>query len=348
MRAMLDLRQDSSSISRPPTRWEIVCDVCFRGMTHCAAWLTVALVLYIVYQIARPAMPAIREYGFDFLKGRTWDPNQNKYGILPEIWGTFYSSVLALVLGTVLGLAVAIFLSERFLSSVVFAALKLFGLQHHRFWGRLPDSLEGVLKNLVELLAAIPSVVYGLWGIFVIIPLIRPPCDWLYDHLKVIPLFSTTLGSGGMLPAAVVLAIMIVPTVTAISRDALVSVPPKLREAAYGLGATRWEALTAVILPTARIGIFGAVLLAFGRALGETMALAMLVGCRNVIDVSLFSPANTLAALMANSFSEAGPNPKLVGVLMYAALVLLGITLLVNILGALLLQSTSRGLKGGR
>ncbi len=126
------------------------------------------------------------------------------------------------------------------------------------------------------------------------------------------------------------------------------SVPPKLREAAYGLGATRWEALFAVILPTARIGIFGAILLAFGRALGETMALAMLVGGRNVISPSLFSPADTLAALLASSFPEAGTNAELVGALMYAALVLLAITLIVNLLGALILQSSSRERKGGR
>jgi phosphate transport system permease protein len=151
-----------------------------------------------------------------------------------------------------------------------------------------------------------------------------------------------------MLPAAIVLAIMIVPTVSAISRDALVSVPAKLREAAYGLGATRWETILSVILPTAKTGIFGAILLAFGRALGETMALAMLVGNSNKISPSLFSPADTLAALLANSFSEAGPNPKLVGVLMYAALILLLITLLVNVIGALILQRSSSGLKGAR
>ena len=137
---------------------------------------------------------------------------------------------------------------------------------------------------------------------------------------------------------------MILPTISAISRDALVSVPPKLREAAYGLGATRWEALLSVILPTAQTGIFGAVLLAFGRALGETMALAMLVGNANVISWSLFSPANTLAALLANTFADA--NQDQVGVLMYAALVLMGITLLVNIFGALILQRASREIKG--
>jgi phosphate transport system permease protein len=143
-----------------------------------------------------------------------------------------------------------------------------------------------------------------------------------------------------------VLAIMILPTVTALSRDSLVAVPPKLRMAAYGMGATRWETITAVILPTAARGIFGAVVLAFGRALGETMALAMLVGNSNKISLSLFSPANTLAALLANSFPEAGP--KEVGVLMYAALVLLGITLIVNVVGAVILQRASRDLEAAR
>jgi phosphate transport system permease protein len=161
-----------------------------------------------------------------------------------------------------------------------------------------------------------------------------------------VPLFGTDLSGPGMLPAVIVLSIMILPTITAISRGALVAVPPKLRMAAYGLGATRWEAILAVILPTASQGIFGGVVLAFGRALGETMALAMLVGNANVISVSLFSPANTLAALLANAFPEA--RPKDVGVLMYAAMALLAITLLVNIAAAYILRRTSTGLEGGK
>jgi phosphate transport system permease protein len=345
---MTELIENRVGISRPPTTFERVCDVSFRSLCYGLAWLSVALVVFIVYQIAVPAMPALQKYGLGFIHGTTWDQNKNVYGILPQIWGTFYSSILALVLGSILGLAVAIFLSERFLSSFVFLLLKAFGLQFHPFWRKLPDGLEAILKNLVELLAAIPSVVYGLWGIFVIIPMIRPGCDWLYDNFKAVPLFSTPLGSGGMLPAAIVLAIMIVPTISAIARDALVSVPPKLREAAYGLGATRWEALFSVILPTAKIGIFGAILLAFGRALGETMALAMLVGGKNDISPSLFSPADTLAALLASSFPEAGTNANLVGSLMFAALVLLAITLIVNLLGAWILQSSSRDRKGAR
>jgi phosphate transport system permease protein len=332
------------SISRPPTRREKFCDLGFRGLTYAVAGLTVVLVLYIVATIGRAAAPAIRQRGLSFLTETAWDPNKDQYGILPQVWGTLYSSVLAVVIGTVLGVAVAVFLSERLLSLFVFRLLRLFGLPSHGFWGKLPDGLESLLKNLIELLAAIPSVVYGLWGIFVLIPLIRPACNWIHQTLGWVPLFKTALSGPGMLPAAIVLAIMILPTISAISRDALVSVPPKLREAAYGLGATRWEALLSVILPTAQTGIFGAVLLAFGRALGETMALAMLVGSANVISWSLFSPANTLAALLASAFADA--NADQVGVLMYAALVLMGITLLVNIFGALILQRASRGMKG--
>jgi phosphate transport system permease protein len=185
-----------------------------------------------------------------------------------------------------------------------------------------------------------------LWGLFVIIPLIRPACNWLHMKMGWFALFGTNLSGPGVLPAVIVLSIMVLPTITAISRDALVSVPPKLRMAAYGLGATQWETILAVILPTASRGIVGGILLAFGRALGETMALAMLVGNSNTISISLFSPANTLAALLANAFPEA--HRREVGVLMYAALVLLGITLAVNVIGAFILQRASVGTEGGK
>ena len=337
---------EPETISRPPTKREIYTDRSFRFLTHAFAWATVALVFYIVGEIGGKALPALKSRGLNFLTGTVWDPNEDVYGILPHIWGTLYSSVLALMIGTVFGLAVAIFLSERFLSSLVFSILKIFGLQFHRFWGGLPDKLEGLLKNLVELLAAIPSVVYGLWGIVVLIPLLRPCCDWLHYQFPAIPFFGTTLGGGGMLPAALVLAIMILPTISAISRDALASVHPKLREAAYGLGATRWEVILGVMIPTAQTGIVGSVLLAFGRALGETMALAMLVGNANKISWSLFAPGNTLAALLANNFREASGDQ--IGVLMYAALVLMAITLAVNMIGALILQRAALRTGGAR
>ena len=331
------VREDE--ITQAPTPRQRFLDVAFRKTCYTFAWLTVVLVAFIVIRILVAAVPAMRSLGLGFLTGRIWDANAGNYGILAEIWGTLYTSILALILGTLFGVAAAIFLSEGFLSAAVFGILKNLRLHLNPIAKSLPDQVEHLLKELIELLAAIPSVVYGLWGIFVVIPLIRPYCDWLHSKLGWMPFFSTDLSGPGVLPAVLVLSIMILPTITAISRDALVAVPPKLRMAAYGLGATRWEAIFAVILPTASRGIFGGIVLAFGRALGETMALAMLVGNSNQIKLSLFSPANTLAALLANNFPEAGP--KEVGILMYAALVLLAITLAVNIVGAFILQRAS-------
>jgi phosphate transport system permease protein len=312
------------SISRPPSTSDVFADRMFRGLTLVFAALTVVLVLYILLEIGGKAAPAMQKYGLSFITSTTWDVNKAQFGVLPAIWGTLYSSVLALLLGGFFGVAIAIFLTQDF----------------------LPPKMEVVFKNIVELLAAIPSVVYGLWGIFVLIPAIRPAADWLYQHLNWIPLFSTSLSGPGLLPAALVLTIMILPTISAISRDALSAVPPRLKEAAFGMGATRWEAILRVILPTASTGIFGALVLGFGRALGETMALAMLVGNSNQLSISLFSPANTLAALLALNFPEADKRQE--QVLMYAAVLLLAITLLVNICGAAVLRRATAHLSGER
>jgi phosphate transport system permease protein len=310
------------SVSQPPTGAETIADRAFRGLTLAFALLTLLAVLYLVFQIGKVGYPAMREYGFSFLTGTKWDGKQ--FGVRPEIWGTLYSSALGVALGTIFGLAIAIFLTEHF----------------------LPHRLEVVCKNVIDLLAAIPSVVYGLWGTFVVIPAIRPTCNWLHDHLGWFPLFSTRLYGPGMLPAAFVLGVMVLPTITALSRDALGSVPVRLREAAYGLGATRWEAIIGVVVPTASRGVYGSIILAFGRALGETMALAMLVGSVGTLTWSVFSPANTLAALMANHFREASPAEM--SALMYAALVLMAITLLVNIVGTWIITRTSVKLIGGK
>jgi phosphate transport system permease protein len=319
---MLDSKPDS--ISRPPTPGEMLSDRFFRGLTLAFAWLTVLAVIYLVFEIAKAASPAVQKYGWSFLTASKWDSSKEEFGIRPQIWGTLYSSILGVGIGSLFGLAIAIFLTEDF----------------------LPPRWNVFCKNVVELLAAIPSVVYGLWGIFVVIPAIRPTCNWLHDHLGWIGIFGTRLSGPGLLPAALVLAIMVLPTVSAISRDALASVPPKLREAAYGLGATRWETIMAVLLPTASRGIYGSIILAFGRALGETMALAMLVGDSNAVSWSVFAPSDTLAALVAKRFSEASRIE--VGALMYAALVLLAITLLVNIIGTLILMRASLAQKGVR
>lgn len=326
MKTMLQTREASASasVSRPPSTWDVFLDRSFRGLTWAFAWLTIVLMLYLLWEIGGKAAPAVQKYGLGFLTSMTWDVNKGQFGILPEIWGTLYSSFLALALGGFFGVAIAIFLTQDF----------------------LPPRIETVFKNIVELLAAIPSVVYGLWGIFVLIPAIRPVADWFHTQFGWLPFFRTSLSGPGMLPAALVLTIMILPTVSAISRDALGTVPPKLKEAALGLGATRWEAILWVLLPTASTGIFGALVLGFGRALGETMALAMLVGNSNQLSISLFSPANTLAALLALNFPEA--NKPQEEVLMYAAVVLLAITLLVNICGAAVLRRATANLSGGR
>jgi phosphate transport system permease protein len=322
MSQSLETLTAGSSISRPPSPMDMGCDAGFRLTTKVFAWLTILLVASILMMIAQQAAPAISKYGRGLITSTTWDTNREQFGILPEIWGTLYSSLLGLMIGSLFGVSIAIFLSQDF----------------------LPPKLEILMKNIIELLAAIPSVVYGLWGIFVVIPMLRSPANWLHEHLGQIPFFGTMLSGPGMLPASLVLAIMVLPTISAISRDALVSVPPKLKEAALGLGATRWETILAVIVPTAAAGIFGSIILAFGRALGETMALAMLVGNSNQLSLSLFSPGNTLAALLANHFPEA--KDVEVQVLMYAALVLLLITLLVNCAGAAILNRASARLSG--
>ncbi len=336
--------KDAMQVWRPPTGSQVWTDRLFRGLCLVFAASTIVLLLALVLKVCLAAMPAFQQYGLGFLYGTVWDPNANRYGILPEIWGTLYTSLLALAIGSAFGVAAAIFLSEGYLGEAFFTLLKKLNLDLHPFWGRLPERVEALFKNLMELLAAVPSVVYGLWGLFVVIPLIRPGCNWLHTHFGWFPLFSTGLSGPGVFPAALVLSIMILPMITAISRDALVSVPLRLRMAAYGLGATRWETILGVLLPTASTGIFGGIVLAFGRALGETMALAMLIGNANRFTVSLFSPANTLAALLANSFPEAGH--KEIPVLMYASLVLLAITLVVNMLGAAVLQRASARAEG--
>ncbi len=311
-----------TKISKAPSSGEYAADKLLRGIVWACAAVILLLVAYIVFELGRQAFPAIIRFGIDFLIGTTWDVQKQTFGILPEIWGTLFSSLLALLLGGGLGVAMAIFLTQDFLD----------------------DRVSNVFRTVVEMLAAIPSVVYGLWGIYVLIPLIRPASQWLNETLGWIPLFGTSLSGPGMAPAALVLAVMILPTVAAISVDAFRRVPYKVKEAAYGMGTTRWEAILKVMLPTASSGILAALVLGFGRALGETMALAMLIGNSNQISLSLFAPANTLASLLASSFPEAGPLE--VKALMYAALALLAITLLVNILGLWVMKAATRKFEG--
>ena len=312
----------SGTVARPPTVIEKTSDIGFRWSTWMLAWSVVLLSGYIIWEIGGNALPAIDAFGLDFVTGTTWDTNAGVFGILPQIWGTMYSSGLALLLAGTVGVVIAIFLTQGFIAY----------------------RLEVIFRYIIELLAAVPSVVYGLWGIHVVIPVLRPLAEWLHAEFSWIPLFSTSLSGPGMLPAALVLAIMILPTVAAVSQEALRAVPHKMKEAVYGMGATRWEAIIHVIVPAASTSIFGAMVLGLGRALGETMALAMLVGNSNQITVSLFSPANTLAAALALNFPEAGQFEA--QALMYSAVVLLVITLIVNIIGAAIVTRAARKMEG--
>ncbi len=291
----------------------------FRLLTLALA-VSVGLVLvWIAYSLLVIALPAIQKFGLGFLFDSTWDPNKGAidtvtgvasgmYGALPHIYGTVLSSFLALLFAVPLGVGVAIFLTENFLEQKI--------LQPIAF--------------VIELLAAVPSVVYGLWGLFVFLPAIKPLLQGLHHNFGWIPFFSTEPGGRQLLGASLVLAIMILPTIIAISRDTLTSLPPKLRQGAYGLGATRWETITLVLLPAALSGIISSIMLALGRALGETMALAMLVGNANQVNISWLSPASTLSSLIANQFGEASGLQK--SSLFYEALILMILTLVVNVL----------------
>ena len=296
----------------------------FLILTWVASAATVITLVWIVYSILQAALPAVAATGFGFFTNSVWNSNRNIYGVFPFLNGTAGSSGFALLLALPLGVAIAIFLSEDF----------------------LPTAIRQVVRFVVELLAAIPSVVYGLWGIAVIIPIVQSLGGFLSQRLGFLPFFAPPATGNSMLTASLVLALMVLPTITAISRTALVAVPKTLREGSYAVGATRWETIFKVLLPTAAPGIVAATILAFGRAMGETMAVAMLIGNSPRLTWSLLSPAGTLAGLLANQFGEA--SGMQVSALMYAALTLVLLTLLVNIAGEMVLRHTQKTISGIR
>jgi phosphate transport system permease protein len=294
----------------------------FQVLTWVASLATVVTLLWIVASILHDAFPAIQKTGLSFFTNSVWDYNREKFGALPFLLGTAISSLIALCLALPLGVAIAVFLSENFLAAPI----------------------RETIRFVVELLAAIPSVVYGLWGIAVVIPLVQKWGNVLAQTLGFIPLFKGPAFGNSMLTASLVLALMVLPTITAISRTALVAVPKTLREGSYAVGATRWETILGVLLPTAAPGIVAATILAFGRAMGETMAVAMLIGNSPRFTWSLLSPAGTLAGLLANQFPEASGIQ--VSALMYAALSLVLLTLLVNMIGEAVLRRAQKSIKG--
>jgi phosphate transport system permease protein len=287
-------------------------------LTKVFALAIAGILLWIALQVSIGAKDAIFKFGLNFIITTTWNPVENQYGVLPQIYGTIVSSMIGLLIAVPIGVGTAILLSENF----------------------LPIKLRTILVFLVELLAAIPSVVYGIWGIFVLVPILNNLGNWLNTSFGWIPIFSSPPTGPGMLPAGVILAIMTLPIITAISRDALISLPPSLRQASIGLGATRWETILQVLVPAAFSGIVSAVMLALGRAMGETMAVTMLIGNSNDISISLLAPSNTISSLLASQFSEA--SDLQVSALMYAALVLFLLTLAVNILAEYIVLRVKR------
>jgi len=291
------------------------------GAVLVAAGATVpALFALLLYEIGIAAWPSLKAFGVSFLWSSAWDPVARQFGALPFIWGTVVSSLLALLIAVPLGLGVAIFLVEL-----------------------APRWLAAPVAFLTELLAAIPSVVYGLWGIFVLIPWLRTVVEpFLQRWLGFLPLFQGPTYGVGMLAAGVILAIMIVPFISAVSREMLLAVPRSQREASLAVGATPWETVRHIVIPHARSGIVGAVMLALGRALGETMAVTMVIGNNPSIKASLFAPANTLASVIANEFTEATGELHL-GALMDLGLILLLVTVVVNVVARLLVWRIERG-----
>lgn len=315
---MSSLVTETQDQIQPRSRWSRTIDKGFVWLTRIFALGVAAVLIWIAIEVATEASPAIQKFGLGFLTTQTWNPVKQEYGALPMIYGTVVSSTIALLIAVPVGLGVSIFLSEDY----------------------LPPKIQTPLVFLVELLAAIPSVVYGLWGIYVLIPTLGSLARGLNTYFGWLPIFSTRPVGPGTLPAGVILSIMILPTIAAISRDALISLPADLRQAAVGLGATRWETIFKVLLPAAFSGIIGAVMLALGRAIGETMAVTMLIGNSNRISPSILAPGNTIPSLLANQFAEA--SGLQVAALMYAALILFGITLFVNVLAQLLVRRVQR------
>lgn len=295
-----------------------VADLLFKYLTASFAAGVLALVLLMGFEMYRGAESAIQQFGWSFLTGSVWDPVVEKYGALPFVYGTLVSSFLALAISLPMSVGVAIFLSEM-----------------------APKWLERPLSFLVELLAGIPSIIYGLWGIFVLVPWVREVVEpLLSDYFGFIPLFRGAPYGFGMLTASLILSVMILPIIASISRDVLRAVPRTQREAARAIGATKWETIR-IVLRDARSGIFGATLLGLGRAVGETMAVTMVIGNRPSISVSLFDPGYTMASVLANEFTEATTD-MYISALIYIALILFGITIIVNMLARLLVWSVIR------
>lgn len=279
--------------------------------------LIIALTLFIFYELITSSSLSIKTFSWSFLYKNQWNPIKDLYSALPFIIGTLSTSFLAVLISSFLSIGSALFLSEY-----------------------IKGELASFLASMIDVLAAIPSVVYGLWGLFVLVPVVRNIQGFLFTHLSFIPIFNSKPYGFGIMSAMLILAIMILPYAISMIRSVLEMVPNDLKEAAYALGASKWEVMRSVVLPYVRSGIFAGIGLSLGRALGETMAVTMVIGNRNDIPRTLFDPANTLASVIANEFNEASSSLQLSS-LVYLALILFIITFCVNVFMRMILKRYS-------
>ena len=307
---------DRYRLRKRPVSEKLV-DVGFKNLAISLASIVALILFAILVVVFQGSLPAMVRYGWQFLITSNWNPVDDEYGAGAAIYGTLVTSILSLLIAVPLGIGTAIFITENI----------------------IPQKIRNFIGLMVELLAAIPSVVLGLWAIFVMEPFIRPGLEILYNYFGWFPLFSSPPMGPGTLPAVLILVVMILPIITAITRDSLKQVPEKLIQAAYGVGTTRWGAIMNVTLPAAISGIVGGVMLALGRAMGETMAVTMIIGNSNNFSFSLLAPGNTISAMLANQFGEADGSQ--VSSLMYAAFILILMTLAVNILAQWIVKQLS-------
>jgi phosphate transport system permease protein len=306
-------RPAGRSMTPAGVRWP---DLSFRWLALLAAVTIGVLIALVGWELYHGAQLAVGQFGPRFLVSSTWNPVTDQYGAWPFIYGTLVSSAIALVIAVPLGVATALYLTEL-----------------------APVRIRQPIIMVVEMLAAVPSVIFGLWGIFVLIPWLRDHLFvWLKNSLGFLPLFQGPIYGVSMLAGGIVVAIMILPIITSVSREILRSVPNLQREAAYALGATHWEVMRIAVLSYARRGLFGAAVLGLGRALGETMAVTMVIGNRPQVSASLFAPGYTLASVIANEFTEATTDLYLSS-LFELGLVLLAVTILVNVIAQLMLRT---------
>jgi len=317
----------TSPLGDPPGRRRVLpwADTAFSMLAHAAAWITLLLLVGIIVSLVVGAMPAIREFGLGFLVSTEWDPVQLKFGGLVMIYGTLMTSFIALLIAVPVSFGIAIFLTEL-----------------------SPLWLKRPLGVAIELLAAVPSIVYGMWGLLVFGPIlatyVQQPLQGAFSDVPILgALFSGPPVGIGILSAGIILAIMVIPFIAAVMRDVFETTPPMLKESAYGLGGTTWEVVSKIVLPYTKTGVVGAIMLGLGRALGETMAVTFVIGNFNQLDsLSLFQAANSITSALANEFAEAGEGLHQAS-LIYLGLILFFITFVVLALSKVLLSRLRRG-----